>query len=547
MNNNISKKKSVFIVILLFFAMSISSSGSLLYIDNKIVNNFDHEDDLITWNFIDFKWYNDLLINNNWNSISDEDYNYDGVYSIQQTSDGGYIAGGYTESYDSTSGELLYAYAVMYKFNTYGYIEWKKAFDGLELAAGVTVQQTDDDGFILVGYTAHESGEDTQILLLKTDQLGNIEWETTYQVMDVCMGYSVQQTEDGGYILSGTAISLDTYLLNVLLVKTDTNGIMEWNDTYIDGDYAIGFSVNQTDDHGYIVCGTKMIFDFQNIEMDAFLIKTDINGSEEWTKFLFAEMSQGTSCHQTIDSGYVITGTMISEQENGSLAFLVKLDNDGNEEWNRTYSVLGNASGSSVQQTSDNGYIITGSTYYNFEESVDVLLLKTDVVGNQEWNRTFEFPGLMASGVSIDQTSDDGYIITGSVYEYQFPLPSTMDGILIKTTSNGSEGWIRIFKWASNDSRILYVGGDGPGNYSKIQDAIDNASNGDTVFVYNGIYYENLVVDKSINLQGENKEYTIIDGDNIETFYYFWVTSSFPIDSILSNSSSSMNILSEIT
>jgi len=63
-----------------------------------------------------------------------------------------------------------------------------------------------------------------------------------------------------------------------------------------------------------------------------------------------------------------------------------------------------------------------------------------------------------------------------------------------------------------NVRRTLYVGGSGPGNYSKIQDAIDNASDRDTVFVYNGIYYENIVINKSINLIGENAKTTIIDG-----------------------------------
>ncbi len=65
----------------------------------------------------------------------------------------------------------------------------------------------------------------------------------------------------------------------------------------------------------------------------------------------------------------------------------------------------------------------------------------------------------------------------------------------------------------AKDGKTLYVGGSGPNNYSKIQDAINNASNGDTIFVYSGIYYENVVINKSINLFGETKETTIIDGE----------------------------------
>jgi len=69
-----------------------------------------------------------------------------------------------------------------------------------------------------------------------------------------------------------------------------------------------------------------------------------------------------------------------------------------------------------------------------------------------------------------------------------------------------------------SDGNTLYVGGTGPGNYTKIQDAIDNGSDGDTVYVYNGIYYEDVVIDKSINLIGEDKDTTIIDGIDLDQY-----------------------------
>ena len=68
------------------------------------------------------------------------------------------------------------------------------------------------------------------------------------------------------------------------------------------------------------------------------------------------------------------------------------------------------------------------------------------------------------------------------------------------------------------NGNILYVGGTGPGNYTKIQDAIDNASDGDTVYVFGGVYNEKLWIRNQINLIGENTDTTIIDGSNFSHF-----------------------------
>lgn len=94
------------------------------------------------------------------------------------------------------------------------------------------------------------------------------------------------------------------------------------------------------------------------------------------------------------------------------------------------------------------------------------------------------------------------------------PIVNTETGNVDISTSNSS---IRF----STDGNTLYVGGNGPNNYTRIQDAIDDAKTEDTIYVYSGIYMENLMVDKSIDLVGENKKMTIIDGNGSGTIAHF--------------------------
>jgi len=184
-------------------------------------------------------------------------------------------------------------------------------------------------------------------------------------------GRSVQQITDGGYIIVGNTSYENN---NIFLIKTDSNGNEQWNQTLGGSDDVFGYSVYQTTDDGYVITG--------NIESDAWLIKTDSEGNEEWNQtFGGSSNDKGYAIQQTTDGGYIIVGVTLSFGNGGNDAWLIKTDSNGNEEWNQTFGGSWDDGAYSVQQTIDGGYIITGYTEFLFS-IFNTILIKTDSQGN---------------------------------------------------------------------------------------------------------------------------------------------------------------------
>lgn len=219
-------------------------------------------------------------------------------------------------------------------------------------------------------------------------------------------GLSVCQTNDEGYVSVGT-IKTSTSTFDVYLIKTDSSGILQWSKTYGANDIDYGYSVQQTTDGGYIVAGNSA--DSGGIQSYIYLIKTDANGDTLWTKTIGgAGISRGYSVEQTVDGGYIITGSTESFGAGDADMFLLKTDNSGNVLWLKTFGGAYFEEGFSVQQTSDGGYIIAGTTSIFPAGYVDIYLVKTDTSGNILWSKTFGGIGEDRS-YSVQQTSDGGY------------------------------------------------------------------------------------------------------------------------------------------
>ena len=349
-------------------------------------------------------------------------------FSVQQTTDGGYIITGYTWSYGNGEEDIW-----LIKTDSQGNEEWNQTYGGNEDDKGFSVQQTTDGGYIITGFTDSYGSGEFDIWLVKTDSQGNEEWNQTIGGTEDDEGFSVQQTTDGGYILTGYTLSFANGEEDIWLIKTDSQGNEEWNQTFGGSEDDYGYSVKQTTDGGYIITG--YLSNIENNSYDVWLIKTDSQGNEEWNQtFGGDEDDYGYFVKQTTDGGYIITGGTQSYGSGEQDVWLVKTNSQGNEEWNQTFGGTDGESSFSVKQTTDGGYIITGGTRSYGLGSSDVWLIKTDGQGNEEWNQTLG-GSYNDFGYSVDQTTDGGYIITGGI---ESPVYGRYDICLIKTDSEGT-------------------------------------------------------------------------------------------------------------
>ena len=350
--------------------------------------------------------------------------------SVQQTIDGGYIVCGYWNNQTGNSSDVC-----LIKTDDNGDTLWTKVYGGANSERGYSVQQTIDGGYIACGGTI-------DVFLVKTDGNGVEQWSQTFGGTGTDRGYSVQQTTDGGYIVcGGTGSSVS----DVYLIKTDGNGIEQWNQTFGGTSNDLGRSVKQTTDGGFIISGVTESFNTLNLNgaYSLYLIKTDGNGIEQWNQSFGDSLVQGHSVQQTSDGGYIVSGTRESPGNSQSDIYLIKTDGNGLEQWSQ---ILGstdcNETGYSVQQTSDGGYVVTGKKEdvddYGVDGDSDVYLIKTDGNGIEQWNQTFGGIGTDI-GNSVKQTSDGGYIITGETEDVVIPGVNGEKNIyLIKTDGNGN-------------------------------------------------------------------------------------------------------------
>ena len=310
-------------------------------------------------------------------SVTFGSHNSDQGYSVQQTTDGGYVITGFSEFSGVYDGPDVF----LIKTDSNGSEEWNRKIDD-NSGRGYSVQQTTDGGYIITG-SAGVFGNHLDVSLYKTDFVGNEQWRRTFGAFNSPnddIGNSVQQTTDGGYIITGWTLSFGNGNTDVWLIKTDSNGDSLWTQTFGRGKEDRGNSVQQTTDGGYIITGSTNSFG-DGLE-DVWLIKTDSDGDSLWTQIFDGEFTEwGNSVQQTTDGGYIITGWTNSFGNGGRDVWLIKTDFNGDSLWTQTFGGEDYDWGNSVQQTTDGGYIITGTTTSEENGTWDVWLIKTNSKG----------------------------------------------------------------------------------------------------------------------------------------------------------------------
>ncbi|MBG0784225.1 MAG: hypothetical protein H0S79_03900 [Anaerolineaceae bacterium] len=369
-----------------------------------------------------------------WRISPPTNYRYE---SMDQTVDGNYIVIATRFYFTTSNGEERRMHDGDYLFllDHNGNILWEKDIPNEEYCVFKQILQTRDKGFILAGDIPFS--ENDHICLVKTDMEGNLIWNihlgvtsSTSRIVTGQPDLSVEQTQEGGYIVLGETYPPNSGTPDLLLVKTDPEGNVEWEQTFGGNQIDQASSVQQTTDGGYIIAART--WSFGSGESDAWVIKTDSTGNLIWEQtFGDTNLDNAYSIQQTEDGGFIFTGTTYPVNSYNGNAWLVKLDQDGNLVWEQTYGGEDAPdTGNKVQGTSDGGYIIFGETDTFGAGSFDLWLIKTDKDGNLVWDKTFgdENQDIFLAG---QQTSDSGYILLG----YN-SIESSSD--LIKTDSDGN-------------------------------------------------------------------------------------------------------------
>lgn len=350
----------------------------------------------------------------------------DTTFSIQQTKDSGYIAAGST----SSSGEGQNDVWVL-KLDKKGNIVWQRTYGGRNIDQANSIQQTKDNGYIVVGNTLSFGAGSADFWVLKLDERGDVLWQKTYGGPDNEHNPSIQQTKDSSYIVAGNSTFLGSSV-DLWVLRLDKEGNILWQKIYGGPNNDFFRSIQQTKDNGYIVAGDTHS---SGADSGLWVLKLDKEGDIVWKKIYNRSGSDYASAiNQTTDGGYIVSGSTQPSVGSPSDFWVLKLDEHGNIVWQKTYGGPDIDIAYSIQQTKDSGYIVAGNTHSFGAGQIDFWVLKLDEEGNIRWQKTYG--GFKSEFLeSIQQTKDGGYIFTGFTSSFG---AGGFDSWFLKVDANGN-------------------------------------------------------------------------------------------------------------
>ncbi len=360
--------------------------------------------------------------------------NTDGGSCVIQTNDNGYMVVGHTESFGA-GGRDVY----LIRTDEYGTELWARTYGGpANDQAGCLIEIANNE-YIITGITSSVGAGASDIYVVKLLSNGDTVWTRSYGWASDETGSTIIRLSDENFIVTGSTSSFGSGL-EVLVIEMNNNGDTVWSKRYGKMNGNVGCKTIQTTDNRLLICGSTFNIGFNNTR-NVYAIKTTPIGDTIWTKtYGGSDDDQAFSACLSSDNCYIISGSTKSFGEGGYDMFLMKLDTAGNELWFKTYGGVEDDWGGMVQPTDDNGYIITGYTESYGAGGWDVYLIKTNELGDTLWTRTFGGLG-DEHGSCVKQTSDNGYIISS----YSNSYSSSYDVLLIKTNSQGIVGFQKIF------------------------------------------------------------------------------------------------------
>lgn len=304
-----------------------------------------------------------------------------------------------------------------------------------------SVKQTSDNGYIITGTTSGFGVGSTDIILIKTDETGNVIWSKTFgAASDNEYAYDVLQSADSGYIIAGKTYSFGAGWYDAYIVKTDASGNLQWSKTVGGAQNDAAHSVKQVTDGGFVFGGETQ--NSGNGTLDFYLFKTDIQGNLLWTKTYGGngtEYQYGLALSS--DGGFSVSGVTGGFGAGSWDILLVKTDSAGSLLWSKTYGTPNPDRAYALANTQDGGYILAGHTNQN--NNYWLTLAKTDANGSLLWTKFFDNANLSEAN-SISECNDGGFIISGN---------SGADNFILKADTSGNVLWSKKYGLFTGDEK----------------------------------------------------------------------------------------------
>jgi hypothetical protein len=336
---------------------------------------------------------------------------WDIASSIIQSSDGGYVVAGWTESFGAGNEDF---YVV--KLDSSGNVIWTKTIGGSKGDRANSIVQGSDGGYVIAGWTESFGAGFADFYVVKLDSSGNVVWTKTIGGSLTDAAISIIQSSDGGYVVAGYTQSFGAGGSDMYIVKLDSSGNVVWTKIIGGSNDDVASSIIRSSDGGYIVTGhTKS---FREDDSDISDDWDDIYIEDDWDDIY-------------IEDDWDLFDGDISEDWD---IYVVKLDSSGNIVWTKTIGGSKDDYAFSITQSSDGGYIVAGYTNSFGGGLADFYVVKLDSSGNVIWTKTIGGWSLDVGG-SIIQSSDGGYVVAGATLSFG---AGEFDFYVVKMDDNGN-------------------------------------------------------------------------------------------------------------
>jgi uncharacterized delta-60 repeat protein len=296
--------------------------------------------------------------------------------SIIQSSDGGYVVAGKTASF----GAGVYDFYVV-KLDSAGNVIWTKTIGGSDFDEASSIIQSSDGGYVVAGRTQSFGAGWDDFYVVKLDSSGNVIWTKTIGGSSIDRAHSIIQSSDGGYVVAGETWSFEAVNADFYVVKLDSSGNVLWTKTIGGSGFDVAGSIIQSSDGGYVVAGETSSFGAGDV--DIYVVKLDSAGNVQWTKTIGGSGNDfARSIIQSSDGGYVVAGRTRSFGAGYDDIYVVKLDSSGNVMWTKTIGGSKWDEANSIIRSSDGGYVVAGYTASFGAGNDDFYVVKMDANGN---------------------------------------------------------------------------------------------------------------------------------------------------------------------